>query len=129
MSGMEKKLLTTVLIYSFAEVLQELITKKTKETCSGCQVEHPSQHNHECLMKSEQEHLERHFETACRSFLLLDVLIKFREDVKKLNMSSEFVCNYFLLNVIVLDRLRSQTIKDNVYRLMEKRIKSREHLI
>ncbi|CAG2190991.1 PTGR3 [Mytilus edulis] len=124
MSGMEKKLLTTVLIYSFAEVLQELITKKTKETCSGWQVEHPSQHNHECLMNGEQEHLERHFETACRSFLLLDVLIKFREDVKKLNMSSEFVCNYFLLNVIVLDRLRSQPIKDSVYRLMEKRIKS-----
>ncbi|VDI26896.1 Hypothetical predicted protein [Mytilus galloprovincialis] len=50
--------------------------KENERTCSGCQVEHPSQHNHECLMNGEHEHLERHFETACHSFSLLEKTLK-----------------------------------------------------
>lgn len=121
---MEKKLLSTVLLYSLAEVLEGLIQKKKTESCAGCHIDHPSQHRHECLMNGEQEHLDRHFESVYASFTLLEVMNKFKEDVKKLNIPQDLICNYFILNVIMLDKLRTQTVKDNVYSLMKKRIRA-----
>ena len=71
------------------------------------------------------EQLNRHFEPVYSAFSIVDVLNKFRDDMKKLNMSSHKVWNYFFLNVIALDKHRSQSVKDNVYRLLEKRINAR----
>lgn len=120
---MEKKLLSTVLIFSLSEVLEEMIQKLKTKTCTGCQCDHPSQTNHECIMTSEQEHLDMLFEKVYESFHRLDVLKKFSENVKRLNLSSDVISQYFFMNVIMLDKLRSTVTKVNVNQLMEKKIK------
>lgn len=121
-----RKLLTTVLVYSFAEVLEDLIAKEKKEKCAGCQVDHQSQHKHECMMQSEMEHLNKHFPSVYSSFSILQVLHQFSSDVKILNLSQDVICNFFLLNVIVLDTLHNPSTKDSVFRLLQKRVRASE---
>ncbi|VDI68963.1 Hypothetical predicted protein [Mytilus galloprovincialis] len=62
--GMEKRLLSTILLFSFAELLDEMVQQLSKKFCQGCKVEHGSQHRHECLMDSELDKLEKHFDQA-----------------------------------------------------------------
>ena len=122
-SAMEKRLMSTVLVFSMADVLEELIKQKKTESCPGCQVDHPSQTRHDCLVKSEEEHLTAHFETVFKTFHLLDVMNRFSENMGKVNGYRQLL---LFLNVIVLDRLRSDVVKDTVYLLLEKRAKAKE---
>lgn len=122
MSTLNRKILQTVLMYSFAAVLEDYIAKKKKSTCYGCEIEHPSQKEHDCMMMTEQEHLDRHFENAFNDFTMLDVLLVFKDRVKLVNIRPETVCNYFLLNVIMLDKLHSHSYKGSVYALLKKNI-------
>lgn len=112
-----------MLLFTLAEVLEEMIQKLKKKTCTGCQCDHHSQTNHECIMTSEQEHLDMLFEKVYESFHTLCVLKKFSENVKRLNLSTELISPYFFMNVIMLDKLRSTVTKVNVRDLMEKKIK------
>ena len=120
--------MSTVLLYSFAEVIEDVIEQKKKESCAGCEIEHPSQRRHDCLMMSDLEHLQRHFEAAFQSFRLLDVLNKYSLKVKKLNLSTNLVSYYFFLNVVLLDKLHSNVSKNNVYQFLERKVKRQECL-
>lgn len=84
-------------------------------------MEHPSQKEHECIMLTEQEYLDRHFDQVYEEFTFMDVLLDFKERVKMVNICPNFVCNFFLLNVIMLDKIHTQSYKDNVYGLLKKK--------
>ena len=80
-------------------------------------MEHPSQKEHECIMLTEQEYLDRHFDQVYEEFTFMDVLLDFKETVKMVNICP----NCFLLNVIMLDEIHTQSYKDNVYGLLKKK--------
>ncbi|CAC5392640.1 unnamed protein product [Mytilus coruscus] len=106
--GMEKKLHSTVLLFSFAELLEEMVQQISKKFCQGCKVEHGSQHRHNCLMDSELDKLEKHFEHAYCEFKYSHILGKYRENVRTLNLENSIVLNFFILHVLFLDTLRSE---------------------
>ena len=114
-----------MLIFTFAEVLEEIVKKLVRRACAGCDVNHPSQNRHFCLMESAGEKLERHFGRAYESFKYKDVLQKYRENVQTINSSAEEITRYFILHVLMLDKLRHPTSRNTVYQLMEKRTKQR----
>ncbi|CAC5392638.1 unnamed protein product [Mytilus coruscus] len=121
--GMEKKLLSTVLLFSFAELLEEMVQQLSKNFCQGCKVKHGSQHRHDCLMDSELDKLEKHFEQAYCEFKYSHILGKYRENVRTLNLENSIVLNFFILHVLFLDTLRSEKMKETVYNLMERKVK------
>ena len=122
-SRMDKTILSTVLLFSFGEVLEEIIHKLKRKTCAGCQCDHPSQNKHECLMQSEQEHLTVHFDTAIESFSLVDVLKIYADIVGKLDIPLDVASDFFFLNAIMVDKLHTNNIKTKVKELLEKKLK------
>ena len=121
--GMEKRLLSTILLFSFAELLDEMVQQLSKKFCQGCKVEHGSQHKHECLMDSELDKLEKHFDQAFCEFKYSHILGKYRENVRKLTLENSVVLNFFILHVLFMDTLRSEKMKVSVYNLMERKLK------
>ncbi|CAC5413710.1 unnamed protein product [Mytilus coruscus] len=106
--GMEKRLLSTILLFSFAELLEEIVQQLSKKFCQGCKVEHGSQHRHDCLMDSELDKLEKHFEQAFCEFKYSHILGKYRENVRTLNLENSVVLKFFILRVLFMDTLRSK---------------------
>ena len=123
---MDTKMLSTVLLFTFAEELEELIEELSKKYCTGCQCDHPSQIRHECLMDSAIEKLNKHFENAFQSFKYVNILLRFIQNSRKLFVSEEDKQMYFIKNVIFLDKLKSSAMKETAYRLMERKIKLEE---
>ncbi|VDI00967.1 Hypothetical predicted protein [Mytilus galloprovincialis] len=121
--GMEKRLLSTILLFSFAELLDEMVQQLSKKFCQGCKVEHGSQHRHECLMDSELDKLEKHFDQAFCEFKYSHILGKYRENVRTLTLENSVVLNFFILHVLFMDTLRSEKMKVSVYNLMERKLK------
>ncbi|CAC5362602.1 unnamed protein product [Mytilus coruscus] len=121
--GMEKRLLSTILLFSFAELLEEMVQQLSKKFCQGCKVEHGSQHRHDCLMDSELDKLEKHFEQAYWEFKYSHILGKYRENVRTWNLENSVLLNFFILHVFFLDTLRSEKMKETVYNLMERKVK------
>ncbi|VDH97044.1 Hypothetical predicted protein [Mytilus galloprovincialis] len=109
--GMEKRLLSTILLFSFAELLDEMVQQLSKKFCQGCKVEHGSQHKHECLMDSELDKLEKHFDQAFCEFKYSHILGKYRENVRTLTLENSVVLNFFILHVLFMDTLRSEKMK------------------
>ena len=48
----------------FAQQVRKELRELVKKHCYGCEVEHPSQTHHTCLMLTESEHLDAYFEEA-----------------------------------------------------------------
>ena len=48
----------------FAQQVRKELGELVKKHCYGCEVEHPSQTHHTCLMLTEQEHIDAYFEVA-----------------------------------------------------------------
>ena len=118
---MERRLLSTVLLFSLAEVIEGMIEKLKKATCAGCEIDHPSQTRHTCIMRDDQEHLNMHFDRVYDSFKLLDVLKVYKERSDRLNVSNEVIWQFFFLNVIVTEKLRTKEMKNKVYQLLQKK--------
>ena len=57
-SSVDCKKLFTLLEVIYAEAVFNEISKLSKERCCGCEYDHPSQRQHDCLMLSEQEKWE-----------------------------------------------------------------------
>ena len=77
----------------FASKLRKKILELSEKHCYGCGVGHPSQVQHSCLMWSEGEHLEAHFEEALISIDKKAVLNMWREEMKNLEESG-WTCRY-----------------------------------
>ena len=115
--------MSTVLLFSLVEVIEEMIEKLKKSTCAGCEIDHPSQTRHTCIMRDAQEHLNMHFDRVYQSFQLMDALKAYKEKSDKLNISCEVIWQFFFLNVIVIDGLRSKEMKNKVFQMMERKLK------
>lgn len=52
----------TIMCYTSA--LKKRIKEMANDECYGCQVDHPSQTQHTCLMCSEEEHVDMYFDKS-----------------------------------------------------------------
>ena len=48
-------------------ILQHIIDNKLKETCLGCEVNHPSQRRHSCLFEPDIFFFEKHYDEITRT--------------------------------------------------------------
>lgn len=71
----------------FASKLREDVLNLSTKHCYGCEVEHPSQTQHTCLMWTESEHLEMHFEEALVNVNRKAVINMWQDEMKKMEWS------------------------------------------
>lgn len=57
-----ERYLKHTLQFLYARVILELLNDVVKENCYGCDVDHPSQAQHTCLMWTKLEHLDIYFD-------------------------------------------------------------------
>ena len=72
----EEKAILHLLKVCFSEAVYPLILAMIKERCFGCQVDHPSQIEHDiCLMTEHKERVDMFFQEAFDTILLDEVIL------------------------------------------------------
>ena len=67
----------------FSQVVDQRVQELRKEKCCGCQVDHPSQRRHDCIMMTEEEGWINYGLEAIEHVLQQGILWKqFREAVR-----------------------------------------------
>ena len=91
-----QSLLMNIYSFIFARKIREALADVAKVNCYGCQIDHPSQTHHSCLMLSEIEHLYSYYHEATEKVNTRDVLCLWKEEVKICDLSEEtnkqFMC-------------------------------------
>ena len=62
------------LTFSYAKRIQDRLPVVAREHCYGCEINHPSQIQHTCLMCTDLEHLELYFDDAYERISMAEVL-------------------------------------------------------
>lgn len=74
-----QRFLKQTLDFLYARTVLELLNEVVKDNCYGCEIDHPSQTQHTCLMWTTTEHLDTYFEQTFNKIKYGDVIIKLRE--------------------------------------------------
>ena len=77
-----ERFLKHTLDYLYARTILELLNDVVKENCYGCEVDHPSQVEHTCLMWTQVEHLDVYFNLTFEKIIYGDIVKKFRKKVE-----------------------------------------------
>ena len=62
-----------------------------KLMCYGCEVDHPSQNQHSCIMNDRQEHIEMYFEKLLSAVNEDDILLSWSDIMDTLNIFPELL--------------------------------------
>ena len=74
------------------EELRILIAEEVISQCHGCQIDHPSQKQHElCLFKTRREHTEMFIEKVMMELDLYKIMEKWYPELRRMNLSG---CDY-----------------------------------
>ena len=77
-----ERFLKHTLDYLYARTILDLLNDVVKENCYGCEVDHPSQVEHTCLMWTQVEHLDVYFNLTFEKIIYGDIVKKFRKKVE-----------------------------------------------
>lgn len=88
-----ERLLTQTLTFLCARTVLDLLPVVVKENCYGCEVDHPSQTHHTCIMWTEHEHLDAYFETTFEKMNYFDVVINFQKHVLLMDILTDLKTN------------------------------------
>ena len=88
-----RQLLSSYNLVYAREILNEL-WDVIIEQCNGCAINHPSQCQHTCIMLTELEHLELYFELVWMKVNVDDVIAKWKEEIKTLNIPQQLKDTY-----------------------------------
>ena len=86
-SQKENRFLKHTLDFIDARSILDLLDHVIKENCYGCQVDHPSQVQHSCLMMSEAEYLDLYFDKAFDKIQFDDVVTILRKHIAIMDIS------------------------------------------
>ena len=86
-SQKENRFLKHTLDFIYARSIVDLQDHVIKENCYGCQVHHPSQVQHSCLMMSEAEHLDLYFDKAFDKIQFDDVVTILQKHIEIMDIS------------------------------------------
>ena len=107
----------------FAQHLRNKVRELAEKNCYGCEIEHPSQTHHTCLMWTELEHFNLYRDEAykcCND----EILFIWEKVIRLKNLSHEWKFAFFNLLLdgkIVLE-------KDKVFQMVERMIKLEDRL-
>jgi hypothetical protein len=78
-------------IYSviFARKIREELADVAKANCYGCEIDHPSQTHHSCLIMSQIKHLYTYYHEAAGKVNTRDALRLWKEEVNICDLSEE----------------------------------------
>ena len=88
--------LDSVLNFCYAEQIFKNTNEVANSKCRGCEVDHPSQTRHQCLMLCQYGKLEFYFEDILESIDQYEVIRKWKQQVSVMNIPSDFVDMYSL---------------------------------
>lgn len=72
------RLMRHILKYLYARMVLDLLPHVVIENCYGCEVDHPSQVQHTCLMWTKMEHLGIYFDTVYKKIDEKDIVNKMK---------------------------------------------------
>ena len=79
--------------FLYARTVLELLNDVVKENCYGCEVNHPSQVHHTCLMWTSAEHLDVYFDLAFNKIKQEDMVKKFKKEVEIMDIPVDYKNN------------------------------------
>ena len=77
--------------FLYAKALQEGLNDVVSKNCYGCEVDHPSQVQHSCLMLDEEQHIDVYFEELQVGVKQDEILLAWMEVVDDLDISPEII--------------------------------------
>lgn len=77
--------------FLYAKALYECLSITVKRECYGCEVDHPSQVQHACVMYDQDEHISMYFEKLLDSVNEDDILFSWSEIVDTMNILPELL--------------------------------------
>ena len=84
-----QSLLMNIYSFIFARKIGEELADVAKGNFYGCQIDHPSQTHHSCLMLSEIEHLYSYYQEATGKVNTRDLFCLWKQEVKICDLSEE----------------------------------------
>lgn len=85
-----EKLMHHTLKYLYARMVLNCLPDIVKEHCYGCEVNHPSQIQHTCLMWTKMEHLETYFDIVYKQIAEKDMVRKMSNQVKLMDVPDDY---------------------------------------
>lgn len=76
------RLLKHTLNFLYARSILGVLDDVVKEHCYGCEIDHPSQTQHTCLMWTKAEHLDIYFDKAFEKVIYASIVSKMRKQVE-----------------------------------------------
>lgn len=76
------RLLKHTLNFLYARSILGVLDDVVKEHCYGCEIDHPSQTQHTCLMWTKAEHLDIYFDKAFEKVIYACIVSKMRKQVE-----------------------------------------------
>jgi hypothetical protein len=92
-----QSLLMNIYSFIFARKIGEELADVAKGNFYGCQIDHPSQTHHSCLMLSEIEHLYSYYQEATGKVNTRDLFCLWKQEVKICDLSEETKNNFCVL--------------------------------
>ena len=83
-------------LFIYARTMHKNIEKVTREQCYGCQIDHPLQTQHPCIMWCEEEKLTNYFTEIMASVNEEEVLQQWSDNVERLDVPPYFLAMYKL---------------------------------
>ena len=77
--------------FMYAKAMYECLPTIIKENCYGCEIDHPSQRQHHCLMYDQEESIYMYFEELLTAVKQDEILLSWTEIVDSLDISPELV--------------------------------------
>ena len=78
------------LLLVYAKTVVELLPVVVMDNCYGCEVDHPSQAQHTCLMGTISEHLHTYFEETFNHIKYELMVFRFWEQIVLMDIFTEF---------------------------------------
>lgn len=76
------RLLKHTLNFLYARSILGVLDDVVKEHCYGCEIDHPSQTQHTCLMWTKAEHFDIYFDKAFEKVIYASIVSKMRKQVE-----------------------------------------------
>jgi hypothetical protein len=112
--------------FVYAKALYECLGDVVKQECYGCEVDHPSQVQHSCIMYDTHEHIEMYFHKLMSTVSEDQIRLAWSDIVDSLNICPELVA---LQKLKIYDKNYLDTMKTELWRTkIEKMVMSIFHL-
>lgn len=84
-----ERLAKHTLDFLYARALLELLPSVVQNNCYGCEVGHPSQTHHTCLMWTTSEHLDVYFEVTLNKIEQKDIVAQLKIQVNRMDIPED----------------------------------------